>query len=924
MNKLIVNSEASNFYNHITNLLKDCKSFYFSVAFVNFSGVQLLLDSLETCRKKGIKGKILTSTYLNFTQGKALLSLLNFDNIELKIYDSNMENRGFHTKAYIFEYENEYKILLGSSNITASAFKTNIEWNIKSISKKDDIFTKEIFFEFNSLFENSLSVDEEFIKAYDEFCKKQVLEKFVYKKEFILNHMQKEAVEKLNFFRKNNQSKALCIAATGSGKTYLAAIDIKNFKAKRALFIVHRENILIKAKESFENIISNKSCGLYTGNKKELEKDYIFATIQTLSSNYENFSQKEFDYIVVDEAHHISANSYEKVIEYFKPSFLLGLTATPNRSDKKSIYDIFDENIACDIRLNDALENSLITPFHYYGISDIESIDYSEIDLSKIDLLAKLLMVNRRVDFIIEKMNFYGFSGNKRKALAFCVSKEHAFYMSEEFNKRGVVSTYLTSNDSIEKREKIIKELEDDKCSLQVIFSVDIFNEGIDIPSINTVLMLRPTNSAIIFVQQLGRGLRKSDKKEFLTLLDFIGNHKKAYLIAFALVGNKKIDKESIKLSILNNFANIKNAYISMDEISKNRILEQIDNENFNSMKYLKEKYFEFKAILGNKIATLEDYIAYDDFISPLPFISESRSYIEFLAKVEKKDEFLLMCKNSDFIKACRFLESLLPIKRVYEFSILKYLCENSFCDENSIFKVLENYLEKPSKESINHSFRFLNQEFHDSAQVGRFLKLVEFEDEKLIKTKEFKKLLENSSFKEYFLDLINYGILVYEKSFGIKDYGMPFLKLYESYNMLNIAKLCNFPKIHSSFRGSGFLKYQNDFFLFITIEKDKFSKASKYQNDFLDKERFTYISKPSMSIDKGDGEKLINIVKFGVKLHIFVRKFSHVDKKVQNFIYLGLAKNHKYKNNRPIELELKLEKPLSTYLFEEFTKEIK
>lgn len=248
MNKLIVNSTDSNFYNHITTLLEDCKSFYFSVAFINFSGVQLLFDNLKKCEEKGIKGKILTSTYLNFTQGKALRALLDFKNIELKIYDTNIENRGFHTKAYIFEYEDEYKILLGSSNITASAFKTNIEWNIKTISKKDDIFTKEIFEEFDLLFKDSLSVDEEFIKAYEEFSSKQSLEKFVYKKEFFLNSMQKEALSRLEFFRKTKQSKALCIAATGSGKTYLAAFDVKNLKPNRVLFVVHRENILIKAK----------------------------------------------------------------------------------------------------------------------------------------------------------------------------------------------------------------------------------------------------------------------------------------------------------------------------------------------------------------------------------------------------------------------------------------------------------------------------------------------------------------------------------------------------------------------------------------------------------------------------------------------------------------------------------------------------
>jgi len=901
-------------------LLSECDSFIFNVAFINFSGVQLLLDIFKQLDNKGIKGKILSSTYLNFTEVKALEKLKEFKNIELKIYDSS--EIGFHAKAYIFEFKDDYKIVLGSSNITSSAFKKNIEWNLKTILKKDAEFSNEILNEFNQLWKQSTIVDEAFLNSYRSY-KKQIqnsFKSFSSQKQILANFMQEKALEKLDFLRQKGEKKALAIAATGSGKTYLSALDVKVFKPKKILFIVHRENILLKAKQSFESLISDFSCGLFTGNKKE-NCDYLFATIQTLSSNYENFKKDEFEYIIVDEAHHITSASYEKVIAYFTPKFLLGLTATPNRMDKESIYEVFDENIACDIRLNDALESNLISSFHYFGISDIKTIDYSNINLKDIQSLSKLLMVNSRVDFIIEKMNFYGYSGEKRKVLGFCVSKEHAKFMSEEFNKKGINSTYLTSNDNILHREKIIERLEDEEDSLELIFSVDIFNEGVDIPSINTVLMLRPTNSPIVFTQQLGRGLRKAKGKEFLTLLDFIGNHNRAYLIAIALNGNRIIDKESVKFSILNDFANMKNAHILMDEISKKRILEQISKENFNASKYLKEQYYEFKANLGNKIPMLVDYINYDEFISPLNFISDSKSYIEFLNKVEKDESFKLLCEDENFLKASRFLQGLLPIKRIYEFAILKYLISNESCDIENISKFINKYLEKVSKRTIEHAFSFLNQEYFDSAQISRFLKLVELRDKKLFKTKEFEEILKDKRKKEFIEDSLNYGILSYEESFGIKDYGMPFLKLYEKYNMLNIAQLCNFNKIHSSFRGSGFLKFENDFFLFITLEKDKYSKASKYINTFFDKQHFSYVSKPSHSQDRGDGQRLCDNKKYGVKLHIFIRKFSHVDKKVQPFIYLGLANCVEYKDNKPINTILKLEKPLQDTEFEEFTK---
>jgi hypothetical protein len=424
-----------------------------------------------------------------------------------------------------------------------------------------------------------------------------------------------------------------------------------------------------------------------------------------------------------------------------------------------------------------------------------------------------------------------------------------------------------------------------------------------------------------VFIQQLGRGLRKHKNKEFLTVLDFIGNHKKAYLIALALAGNKAIDKDSLKLTLLNNFANFKNAHIVMDEISKQRILEQIEKENFNNLKYLKEQYFEFKSLLDNKIPKLVDYLAFDEFVNPLNFIDESYSYVEFLAKVEDKSEYKELVSNVDFIKAIRFIENLLPIKRVYEFVILKYLLQNDFCDEKIAFKILDKYLDKVCKETVLNSFSYLNQDFLDSAQINRYLKLVDFDGQNIIKTKEFTKLLENKKYKEILEDSLNFGIYTYEEEFGTTDFGMPFLKLYSKYNMLNIAQLCNFSKIHSSFRGSGFLKYKDDFFLFINLEKEKFSKSANYHNAFLSKDTFTYQSKPSQSQDKSDGERLCQNERFGVKLHIFVRKFVQVDKKTQNFIYLGLANSLKYEGNKPISLELKLEIPLDDKLFEEFTK---
>ncbi len=890
------------------------------MAFINFSGIQLLLDTLKNCEEKEIKGKILTSTYLNFTEVKALEKLNKFSNLEIKIFDTSVHNIGFHSKAYIFEFEDEYKILLGSSNITASAFKSNIEWNIKSVSKKDDVFSKKIKDEFYKLWDKSFFINDDFLAKYENFKQNIKQNHFIYKQELKANFMQEQALKNLENLRKEKENKALAIASTGSGKTILAAFDVKNFDAKRLLFIVHRGNILLRAKESFENIIPNKTMGLFTGNKKDLNAQYIFASIQSLNTNLHTFKSDDFNYIIIDEAHHIASPSYEKVIKYFKPKFTLGLTATPNRMDENSIYKYFDENIACDIRLGVALEHKLIAPFHYYGISDLQSIDYGQTSLLDIPALAKLLMVNKRVDYIVEKMNFYSFSGKKRKVLAFCISKAHALYMSEEFNKRGIKSACLLGEDSISKREKYISKLEDDSDDLEIICTVDIFNEGLDIPSVNTVLMLRPTNSSIIFIQQLGRGLRKAKDKDFLTVLDFIGNHDRAYLVSLALMGKKKIDKDSLKLSLENNYAHIPNAFIQMDKIAKKRILEQIEKENFSKLNYLKEQYFIIKNQLG-KIPRFIDFYFYEEYFTVLDFIHNSKSYFEFLLKVEKNDKLKLLAQNERFIKTIRFCESLLPIKRIYEFVILLYLCENDKINEKIAHKILKKYLQRVDENTIKHSFKFLNQNFFDKTQVQRYEKLVEFENNSLKRSESFEKILKIKEYKAFIKDCLEYGILNYERSLSRQDYGLPFLKLYEKYNMLNIAQVCNFDKIHSSFRGSGFLKYKNDFFLFMTIEKDKFSKASKYENIFYSKEDFTYFSKPTHYSDKGDGYKLCHNKKEKVKLHIFVRKFTQVDKKTQAFIYLGLANTISYAGNKPIKCTLKLENPLDDFLYEEFTK---
>lgn len=931
--KLIVNSDKGNLLTELVRSMNECKRFYFSVAFINFSGLQLLLDPLKEVKEKGVTGKIITSTYLNFTDAKALEKIKEFRNVDLKVFVTDKEI-GFHTKAYIFEYEACYKVIIGSSNITQSALKSNIEWNVEIISKEDANFIKDVLREYDNLWNMSVEADEDFITRYEDFLKSikntQSAQRLIYENaEYIVpNRMQRRATENLERLRNFGEKKALVIAATGTGKTFMSAFDVKSYKPKRLLFIVHREEILRKAKETFEKLLPNEriTFGLLTGYYKEKDADYLFATIQTVSKCYHEFATDEFDYLIIDEAHHATSPTYQDVLNYFEPQFTLGMTATPERSDGYNVFDLFDNNVALEVRLHEALEDELVIPFHYFGITDIEGIDLSDVSIDDIAEITKRLKVNERVDFIIEKMNFYSHDGEKRKCLGFCASIEHAQYMAAEFNRRGYMSTCLHGGDSADVRERTINRLENDQDELKFIFTVDIFNEGVDIPSINSVLMLRPTNSPIVFIQQLGRGLRKHGSKSFLTVLDFIGNHNKTFLIALALNGSRYYDKESLKVAIATGFANIPGCtHIQMDKISQERILMQIDQENFNSMKYLKEEYFEFKKLNQGRIPyLLMDYMKYDGAPDPVKFIDREKTYLQFVAKVEKDEGLKQLLLNDHFEGALKELSSKLPLKRVYEFVIARHLLDHEEISletaKNEILKVIKDV----DHDSVLHAFEWWNQNFYDSGQLKSQLKLFSLTENKLIKTPIFTSLLGNPEYKKYIEDIVHYGIFRYEKEFRNEYYGVPHFKLYEQYKMADAALLSNFRKSHSSFRGSGLLTNGKDYFLYIDLHKEAdVEERLNYKDEIVDTRHFQWQTPHTTSQHTNSGQNIIYNKNRGINLHLFVRKYKQIDGKNEPFIYIGKGNTIRFEGNKPITVQLELENELPVKLYTEFTKKV-
>ncbi|EHH2531203.1 DEAD/DEAH box helicase [Vibrio parahaemolyticus] len=929
-NNLVLNNKSDNFYNELRRSFHGCNYFYFNVAFVSYSGLQILLDILKEADDKGVKGKVVTSTYLNFTDPKALNKLRTFSNIELKLFIAK-PNLGFHPKGYIFEYDSETKVIVGSSNITQSALKSNIEWNVATVAKAGDPFIASAIAEFNEVWARSVQVTDDVIEQYSLFLKGLVKSKND-SQQFVLgeaqiepNTMQAEALQNLHRLRKHGETKALAIAATGSGKTYMAAFDVREVAPKKMLFIVHREEILLEARKSFARVmgVDQDKFGILSGNQKDWDCNYLFATNLSLINNLDRFTPGAFDYVVIDEAHHVSSATYQKALAHFRPQFLLGMTATPERGDAQSIYENFDNNIAVEIRLRDALDADLVAPFHYFGITEVESVDYQGVDLKDIDALAKLLQTNRRVDHIVDKMNFYGYDGDFCKAIGFCVNVEHARYMADEFNKIGIRACYLNSETSRDDRLGAIARLSNDSDPLQVIFTVDLFNEGVDIPAINLVLMLRPTSSPIVFIQQLGRGLRKHESKTFLTVLDFIGNHNKAFLMAIALCGSRFYDKDSLKVAVKKDFSSIPGCtHIQLDPISKEQILRQIEDENFNSMKYLKEEYLNFKLDLGNRIPSLMEYNVVDGSPDPIRYIKKERSYLNFLSKVEKSEPSIMpLIANDVHGKYQRYLDGCLPLKRPHEFIIISYLMDNEAITLGQARYEIERYLSSVDNQTLRHAFEHINGNFFDSREKKtwpHFAQLVESKGELILeRNTEFAHLSSDPLSHQWLLASIEYGLECYANDFGPDDYGLPSLRLYQQYNMRDVALVANARKTHSSYRGTGVLREGDDFFFFIDLHKEE--GAIEYNDKFINANQFQWDSPSGCSPKSKQGDDIINHKQKGFRLHLFVRKFKELDGVTEPYVYIGEGDVISHKGEKPINFQLALSDQVPQAIYDEF-----
>ncbi len=881
----------------LTTLKKEmnsCEEFILSAAFLTSGGVASLINLFEELEKKDIKGKILVSQYQNFTQPEALKKLLLFKNIELKIAIKN----NFHAKGYLFKKSNGHVLIIGSSNLTQDALCLNKEWNLKVFALFQSKIIADFLNEFNEQFKQAIIVDMNFIEKYQILYQNQIKSKKYLNEEKILssfilpNDMQKDALKNLEEIRKKNLKKALLISATGTGKTYLSAFDVKNFNPKKFLFIVHRRNIAISAKKSFENIFGNqKSMGLYSGNEKDKDSDFIFSTIQTISRDEElnKFSPEHFDYIVIDETHRAGASSYQKILNYFKPKFLLGMSATPERTDGFDIFKQFNHTIAYEIRLERALKENMLSPFHYYGITDI-SINNTIIEENA---SFSLLTSDERVKHIINKSKFYGCDNGILRGLVFCSSKSECLELSKKFNKLGYKTISLLGNNTEEERLAAIELLEkeeNDEKKLDYIFTVDIFNEGIDIPKINQIIMLRPTQSAIVFVQQLGRGLRKIENKDYLTVIDFIGNYSNNYLIPIALFGDKTYEKDILRKILFSEDVFIPGAStINFDQISKKKIFESISKANMNLKKDLINDYKNLKFKLG-KIPMMLDFFEHGDR-NPESYISYSKSYFNFVNHIEENFRNNL---NSTQIKLLElFSNEIANSKRIEEVLLLKELInKKNVSISNFIELIFKKYNYKIDIKTIISVINNLNFAYITEKSNGNLIPVKEKynfnffikEKNQIILTEEFDNLLKNEIFSIFLKDNLDYSEIKFNQILKKSKLINGFI-LYNKYSRKDVFRILNLDKKPLEQNVGGYLicEEQKSCPIFITYHKsNNISDTIKYEDGFINKNEIIYMSKSKRKLSSKD---VISIGSNNYRLPLFIKKD---DDEGVDFYYLG------------------------------------
>jgi len=931
--KVIVNNDSGSMLRAIRDELRHSSSFAFSVAFVTPRAIALLKQELVDFTGRGL---IVTSNYLGFNSPRAFEELLALQSLGINVRLHRAP--AFHPKGYIFGYDERITAILGSSNLTEQALAQNHEWNLRVSATRDSDLADQL----DALVESQIAESVDLTRAWiDEYAASYVAPKaqsshipLVPRTEEPIsvdnvhtggapgvvelvrhpepdagsspnrgignvvatersriepNDMQVEALVEIAKLRDAGVAKALVISATGTGKTILSALDVRAAKPERLLFVVHREQILDRAIEEFARVLDAplSEFGKLTGTSKQGDRRYVFATVQTLSQVQvlDGFDPAVFDYLLVDEVHHAGAESYRRVLDHFEPRFTLGMTATPERTDGFNVFEMFDFNVPYEIRLGRALESDMLAPFHYYGVADAVFEDGSTV---KVEDGLDRLVSKVRVDHVLAALDRYGQAGLSPKGLIFCSRVDEAQALSLALNGasfRGarLRTVALSGVNSTSEREAAVARLESGE--LDYILTVDIFNEGVDIPAINQVVMLRQTQSSIVFVQQLGRGLRKYPGKDYIVVIDFIGNYANNFMIPIALFGDDSLNKESLRQHLVS--AEERGVLpglssVRFDKISQARVLAAIATARLDSLHNIRKAFDLICARLG-RVPELSDFHRFES-ADPVVVATAVGSYPALVEKFTKTSMDLNEVER-------RFLTFLtleaFDAKRPHELATVRALIAGGPSTVDQLVQRLAAEGISATRETIESALRSLMLDFYTQQEQARYeVPIVEISSGRASLAPAFlESYATRNTFAHAVDDLLSTGLVLAGERY---DSGQPFT-VGRQYSRKDACRLLNWPSNSSStIYGYKVDRPTESCPIFVTLHKAAGVTASTaYEDELLDRQNMKWFTRSRRTLRSAEVDE---IVSHRVTPHVFAKQS---DAEGSAFYYLGPAVAH-------------------------------
>ena len=885
------------------------------VSFIKFKGIIILEKELREFTKRGGKLRVITTTYMGASDFKAIQLLSKLENTEVKI-SYNTGNERLHAKAYLFfRHSGFHTGYIGSSNFSRSALTDGLEWNLKITTKE----VSHIIDKFQKTFE-AYWLNQEF-ETFNELIHKEkltdALKQGKFSKEYVNNTSyfdikpfpyQFEILEKLEVERAvHNRYRNLLVAATGTGKTVIAAFDYKRFrqekKSAKLLFLAHRKEILTQSMSKFQGILKDNNFGeLWVDGMVPNNFEFVFASVQSVNNHLSNLqlSPEFYDFIVIDECHHQTANSYRAVLNYFKPQILLGLTATPERMDGGDILEDFCNKIAAEIRLPEALNRKLLCPFQYFGITD--SVDLSNVSWERgryiASELTNLYTANdRRIGEIIYNLDKYTKEAKDVRAIGFCVSMEHARFMAEKFLLAGYNADYLTSVNT-ENRDSVRKKLINKE--INYLFVVDIFNEGVDIPEIDTVLFLRPTESLTVFLQQLGRGLRLAEGKDCLTILDFVGNSRPEYNFENkfrALIGKTTT---TVRSEIEDNFPHLPlGCSIVLEQKAKQNILSNIINATTLNRNQIIQKIRNFQHHTSLPL-TLKNFTEFNN----IP-----------IQTIYKKDSWKRLCQLAGVIEGFENKNETNIVSAISN----KWLSSNSLSYYTFILKIAKkgfsikfsdyNEVEQSMLLMLHYDVWQKAEGFNTLEESINEIGLNKILVEEIIEVLEI--LIDKIDFKEIDIKL---------------PYSQP-LKVHARYTRDQILVAFGFTTFErkSPIR-EGVAENQNlnTELLFINLMKseEKFSPTTMYDDYAVNELLFHWQSQNNAKPDSGKGLSYINHQENNKIILLFVReKAEDENKNTMGYVFIGEGTIKDHYGSKPMNIHWELKEAMPHYLYKDAVK---